>query len=291
MRRTLFVVPRELVTTVVRGAGPRVAARAERELVRDVERAGLHADGAAWLRATADAVMSLLADGAPRTLAEARVAVPELAGSTPVGEGRSWQQDLAVAPRLLTVLLARGDVVRGPSAGGWMSSAPTWVSAARWLGASIPPLDPGTARHDLVRAWLGASAPATDGDLAWWLGDTLTNVRATLAAIGAIAVELDEGTGWVLPGDEEEVAPVEPWAGAPAGARSDDDGVEGSGLVPRRAPRRRCSTLPATPVRRRGGTVTSSARGTSCAVRTWRCTCSRTSVSRAAPRSTTKRRA
>jgi hypothetical protein len=156
--------------------------------------------------------MAVLADGEPRTHAELRRQLPALEGATSVGAGRQWGQGSPVGPRLLTVMLARGQLLRGPSTGPWMQPSPTWVSAASWLGAEIPPIEPATARRDLVRAWLGAFGPGTDADIAWWLGDTLTNVRAALDAIGAAPVALDDGSGWVLADDVDEVDPVEPWA-------------------------------------------------------------------------------
>lgn len=49
MRRTLFVFPRETVSFVQAGASDRVADGERRRLIREVEEAGLHRDGARWL--------------------------------------------------------------------------------------------------------------------------------------------------------------------------------------------------------------------------------------------------
>ncbi|MGX1977236.1 DNA glycosylase AlkZ-like family protein, partial [Streptomyces kronopolitis] len=55
--------------------------------------------------------------------------------------------------------------------------------------------------------------PATVEDLKWWTGWTLTATRQALAAIGAVEVDLDDGTrGVALPDDLEPVAAPEPWA-------------------------------------------------------------------------------
>ena len=51
MRRTLFVFPRDILGAAQAGASERVAERERRQLIRDVEAAGLHRDGAGWLRA------------------------------------------------------------------------------------------------------------------------------------------------------------------------------------------------------------------------------------------------
>ena len=212
MRRTLFVLGRDLLPAAVHGAGPRVAATAARELVRDVERAGLHEDGAGWLASACATVLERLADGSALTLAELRAAVPALAGSTRVGEGRPWAADLPVGPRVLAMLSARGDVVRGHNAGRWMAPTPTWAATEPWLGVPLPALDAATAQAALVRGWLAGFGPGTVADIAWWLGDTLRNVRAALATIDAVEVELDEGPGYVLGDDVEPVAAVAPWA-------------------------------------------------------------------------------
>ena len=49
MRRTLFVLPRATLPEAVAAAGPRVAREGVRGLVRDIERAGVAADGGAWV--------------------------------------------------------------------------------------------------------------------------------------------------------------------------------------------------------------------------------------------------
>src|ERR671915_405350 len=49
MRRTLFVIPRETMGDAQAGASSRVAGTEWRRVVRDVEKAGLHADGEGWL--------------------------------------------------------------------------------------------------------------------------------------------------------------------------------------------------------------------------------------------------
>ena len=64
----------------------------------------------------------------------------------------------------------------------------------------------------LVARWLRTFGPGTERDLKWWLGSTLGLVRGALAALDAVAVELDGQTGYLLPDDLDPVAAVEPWA-------------------------------------------------------------------------------
>ena len=67
MRRTLFVFPRDLLPAAWGSASARVAGAEGRRIAKDVVRAGMAADGEAWLRrARAPAVLARLDDGAER---------------------------------------------------------------------------------------------------------------------------------------------------------------------------------------------------------------------------------
>ncbi len=63
-----------------------------------------------------------------------------------------------------------------------------------------------------MRRWLRAFGPATEGDLKWWLGSTVTAARQALADVGAVAVDLHGEPGVALPDDLDPVAPPEPAA-------------------------------------------------------------------------------
>ena len=78
---------------------------------------------------------------------------------------------------------------------------------AHWLPGATVDLSPGDAQTELVRRWLAAFGPGTTTDLKWWTGWTLGDVRRALAAVGAVEVALDEGTGWIL-ADDIEPAPA-----------------------------------------------------------------------------------
>ena len=66
------------------------------------------------------------------------------------------------------------------------------------------------ARAELVRRWLRANGPGTETDLRWWTGLGARPIRAALAAVGAVEVDLDGATGFVLADDLEEVEPPTP---------------------------------------------------------------------------------
>jgi hypothetical protein len=213
MRRTLFVFPRETLPAALHGASARVATSEGARLVRDVERAGLAGDGAGWLEHTAGQVIAQLAPGTPMTTTELQRSVPELARTIQYGEGKPWGGSAAVGPRVLATLSARGDVVRGPSEGTWMTSRPAWTTMASWLGEAVTVLDQARATAELVKAWLRTFGPGTERDLQWWLGDTLASVRRALVEVGAVEVALaDGGRGHLLADDVEPTEPVEPWS-------------------------------------------------------------------------------
>jgi len=212
MRRTLFVFPRESLGFAQAGASNRVADIERRRLVQDVEKAGLHQDAGRWLAEAGDQVLSALSDGREATSSELRDEIPSLEGSITYGEGKSWGGQVAVGPRVLTTLSASGHIVRASNDGAWTTSRPRWALISSWLGKEISPQpeEEGVAR--LVEGWLRVFGPGTATDIKWWLGSTVAAVRRALAALGAVEVELDGQTGYLLGDDLEATDPVEPWA-------------------------------------------------------------------------------
>lgn len=212
MRRTLFVFSTELLGVVQAAASDRVAAQERRRLIKDVQKAGLAADGAAWLAAAARAACEELERLGEASWSELRDAVPALAGSIEYAPDKPYGGRAPVGPRVLTTLSAAGKILRGPNQGSWQVSRPRWVHTGRWLGAEPEVPAEAVARAELVRRWLYAFGPATVADLTWWMGSTLTATRAALAEAGAVQVDLHGRTGVALADDLEPVEPAEPWA-------------------------------------------------------------------------------
>jgi DNA glycosylase AlkZ-like len=212
MRRTLFVFPRDTLRLAQAGVSNRVAEAERRRLVRDVEKAGLHADGGRWLFQASEQVLAALSDGREATSSELREEIPLLEGSIAYGEGKSWGGRMPVGPRVLTTLSAAGKLVRASNAGAWTSSRPRWASMRSWLGEEIAPFPAAEGMAGLVDLWLRRFGPGTEGDIKWWLGSTVTAVRRALADLHAVEVDLNGRTGYLLPDDLEATDPVEPWA-------------------------------------------------------------------------------
>lgn len=211
MRRTLWIVHADELPAVQAAASDRVAANERKRLIADVEKAGIAADGTAWLEAASAAVLRHLEQG-PTSAAQLRAALPELAGTYDPAPGKTWGGEGPISPRVLTVLAVQGHLVRGPNDGGWTTSRPRWASSETWLAAGDPAHADG-ARETLVRNWLRAFGPATVNDVKWWFGNTLTWARAALTDIGAVEVRLEDGDGapgYVLPDDLESEPPAEP---------------------------------------------------------------------------------
>ncbi|MFB7651844.1 MULTISPECIES: winged helix DNA-binding domain-containing protein [unclassified Streptomyces] len=206
MRHTVFVFPAELTAVVHASTGRTVAARERAALLKDMAVAG--APDAAWLTEVEESALAALARRGQATAAELARDEPRLKEQFVYAAGKSYEGVHTVSTRLLRVLGVEGKVVRGRPLGSWTSSQFRWAPAPEH-----PELDPGEAQAELLRRWLAACGPATEDDLKWWTGWRVTEVRRALAAIGAEAVSLDEGTGYVAAGDAGPVAgPAEPWA-------------------------------------------------------------------------------
>jgi hypothetical protein len=211
MRRTMFVVPTDLVATVQASSSNDVAAAQRRQLVRAIAANGI-ADAEEWLRGLEAATLeTLIAHGGAHTT-ELSELVPELGRTITVGSGR-WTAEARMSSRVLLLLAADGHVLRGRPRGTWLSSQYRWVPTTQWLGHAVDELEPDAARADLARRWLARFGPATFDDLVWWTGWTRTRARRAVAALDVVEVELDDGAeGLVLAEDVDPVPAPPPWA-------------------------------------------------------------------------------
>jgi hypothetical protein len=211
MRRTLFVVPRELVPAVFAACTDTIAARERRRLEQMVVDSGISTRPGAWLRrAEAAALAALDARGEAYTR-ELVSDVPQLARKLRVGAGTRFETTQSAGARVLPQLAMERRIVRGrPRA--WKSGQYRWVPVERWLEDGIPALDADVARGQLLQAWLAAFGPATERDLRWWTGWTARDARAALASLPLATVDLDGTTGFLPADDLEPVEAPEPWA-------------------------------------------------------------------------------
>jgi hypothetical protein len=211
MRRTLWIVRAQDLPLIQRGASDRVADNERRRLIADAQKAGVTDDGVAWLDTACAAVLRHLDDHGPASAKELRAALPELAGTHDYAPGKKWGGETPLAPRVLTVLSVRGDIVRGPNDGAWTVSRPLWAPMAAWLPSAADAVSPEVARTELVRTWLKTFGPATATDIKWWFGHTLAWARQALRDLDAVGVDLDGAPGYALPDDLEPESDHGPW--------------------------------------------------------------------------------
>lgn len=212
MRRTMFVVPAALAP-VVHGACTRTLARRERKrTIAFVEEGGVARDGARWLAEVERATLSLLEELGEATATELSRRLPELRKKIPVGAGTKWEGEIGVSTRVLFLLANDGKIVRGRPRGSWLSTQYRWAPVRTWLGRELDTMPEEAARTELARRWLASYGPGTVADLKWWTGWTVAQTKAALRAVGAVAVTLEEGEGYVLPGDAGAVRASAPGA-------------------------------------------------------------------------------
>jgi hypothetical protein len=213
MRRTMFVVSRDLAAVMDEACTKALAPAQRTRLVRMLEDQGI-ADpgkGGRWLsRVTAQTHDALVARG-EATARELTKDVPELGAKLAFGEGKSWGGTMGVSTRVLFLLAAEGRILRARPLGTWTSGQYRWAPTEHWLGAPLERIDHAEACADLLRRYLRAFGPATATDIRWWTGWTARLATTTLGSIGAVEVELDDGTGYVLPDDLEPVSEALPW--------------------------------------------------------------------------------
>jgi hypothetical protein len=211
MRRTLWVVPRELVPVVFAAATRTVAARERRRLEGFIRDSGISARPAAWLKRAEREALAAVEERGEAFTRDLTRGLPLLATKLRLGSGR-WAVDQNVGARVLPQLAMDGTLMRARPRGDWSNAEYRWARTDDWLGGPIAELDQAAAQAELVRQWLAAFGPATETDLRWWTGWTAREVRAALAAVPHETVDLDGATGLALAGDDEPVEPPEPWA-------------------------------------------------------------------------------
>jgi hypothetical protein len=213
MRRTMFVVPVELVPVLQAACANALAVAQQRRYNQLIAAGGV--DDADILRRAEEQAARALAERGQATGAQLSAAAPLLRTQIRISEGTSYEATTNITTWVLIVLAAQGRIVRGRPMGSWISSQWRWSPVESWLPDGIDKMPAETARAELVRRWLRSFGPGTMADLRWWTGWTVAHVKQAVAAVGAVEVELDNGagtgTGLVLPDDLEPVPEPAPW--------------------------------------------------------------------------------
>jgi Winged helix DNA-binding domain len=216
MRRTVFVVPSDLVPVIQAACTDQIAERMRRQLAQVIEASGIAADGASWLKEVGEATVRALAARGTATGAELAQDEPRLRAQILYAGDKSYGGPVNVTTRLLTLLSAEGLIVRGRPRGGWTSSQFTWFTADPKTDPARPPvLGPAAARAELAGRWLSAFGPALVSDLQWWTGLTAGQVKQALGQLDVTEVDLHGSPGVMLAADApglETQPDLEPWA-------------------------------------------------------------------------------
>lgn len=205
MRRTVFVIPRDLAPVVDAAAARPVAARLRRDLMKVL--AGQLGYDEQKFASVERKVTAALGELGEATAVELGDAVPELADRIVQAAGKPYEARPRITNRVLGVMAAENRISRGRPLGSWASSQFRWR-----LAEPHPELPAAEARAVLVTRYLEAFGPAGTEDVKWWTGWTLTDTRKAIEASGAVPVTLDHGPGHALPDQLEPPAPVEPGA-------------------------------------------------------------------------------
>jgi len=210
MRRTLWVATPAVVRTMHAAATRKLAGPEHRRTARLLADNGVD-DPEAWLARAREQVLATLREHGPMTARAIGEAVPALRHRIVMAPGKRYSATVSAHTRVLLNLGFEGQVVRTRPAGSWINGAYTYAAMDTWLDGGIGDLDGREAARDLALRWLRAFGPGTAADLQWWAGWTAATTRAALADCGAVEVGLEDGTGYVAPGDEGPVDPVGPW--------------------------------------------------------------------------------
>ncbi|GAA1225611.1 winged helix DNA-binding domain-containing protein [Prauserella halophila] len=210
MRRTMFVVDRDVAPLVQAGCAVDIERKQRRLLLRHLEQTGIP-DLECWLADVENAtVEALRARGTARA---ARLAEdePRLRTEIVMAAGKPYESTTYITNRVLFLLAAGGRIVRGRPGGSWLSTQYEWSLTADWLPGGIPEREPADARAALLRRYLHAYGPVREADIRWWTGWTAAQTRRALADTGAATVDLDGAPAFVAAGDVEPTPEPEPW--------------------------------------------------------------------------------
>jgi Winged helix DNA-binding domain len=209
MRRTMFVVPIELMPVVQAACTDAIAVVERQRLLQHLGAAGLGDEE--WLTSVEESTLAALTKRGTASATQLAEDEPRLRTRLVMAEGKNYEASVNITTRVLFGLAARGLIVRGRPRGSWISSQYAWWPTDEWFGEPIDPIATGPARTALVRHWLYAYGPGTEADLKWWTGWTMGEVREALAALDTVPADLDGTPGLLLADDADPVPQSPPW--------------------------------------------------------------------------------
>ena len=212
MRRTVFLATLDNAALIQAACARAVAARERRKLLGRLAESELPGDVADWLAEVEQAALGALAARGEATAAELAEDDPRLRTQIVLARGKAYEGRQNVASRVLFLLAAQGQVVRGRPRGSWTSHQYRWSPMELWCPGGLDGWPTEAAEVELARRWLQAYGPATPDDLRWWAGWGKTQLSRVLTELKPAEVDLDGVPGIALAGDLAPAPEVEPWA-------------------------------------------------------------------------------
>lgn len=212
MRRTLFVVARDVAPAIQAGAADAIAIAERNRVYSQIQGTGIAPDPVTWVADLEVATLDALRKRGEATANQLGADEPRLRLQMRFAVGKNYEGSVGVSTRLLFLLAMEGRIARGRPAGSWVSSQYHWLPIEAVLPDGYPPMAVRTARAEVVRRWFAAFGPGTLADVRWWTGWTLGELRQIVAELGLVEVDLDGAAGLVLPDDLESTSPHEPFA-------------------------------------------------------------------------------
>ncbi len=200
MRRTLWLATPGVARAMHAAATTKLAGPERRRVAKLLVESGI-ADPEAWLEDASRQTLDFLAEHGPTTARRLGEQVPALRQPLMMAAGTPWAATVSAHSRLLTLLGFTGQIIRGRPSGSWVNGAYRYLVAEDWLPGGLTGVDERTAAADLAARWLRAFGPGTTTDLKWWMGWTLATTKRALADVGAVAVDLVGGPGWLAADD------------------------------------------------------------------------------------------
>jgi winged helix DNA-binding protein len=212
MRRTVFVATLDNAALIQAACSRAVAARERRKLLGYLAQSSVPGDVDGWLADVEQAALSALTARGEATAAELADDDPRLRTQIVLARGKSYEGRQNVSSRVLFLLAAQGQVVRGRPRGSWTSHQYRWSPMHLWCSGGLADWPTAAAEVELARRWLRAYGPATADDLRWWAGWGKTQLSRVLTELKPAEVDLDGVPGIALADDLAPVPEVEPWA-------------------------------------------------------------------------------
>jgi Winged helix DNA-binding domain len=207
MRRTLWVFTPQMARWAHAACTVALATAQWKRLAKMAEDSGIASDGAAWAATARIETLAALTSMGTATARQLGKAVPALTEKLHLAIGTKNVAISGAHTRLLLNLGFDGAIVRGRPGGSWNNSEYPWSVAESWIAGGIAGEDVATGATELARNYLARFGPVTIADLQWWAGWTMGITKRALSAIDAVEVDLEAGTGWVLPDDVDDVEP------------------------------------------------------------------------------------